>query len=230
MENTILKVKNLNVELAREKIIENLNFEVKEKETLVILGPNGAGKTVLFRTLLGLLPFKGEIQWREGLKISYVPTGLPLTKDIPLTIREFFDLKEIHGKEAVKVLKTVGMIDSNILEKRIAFLSSGQFQRLLVAWGLAGDPQVLLFDEPTASIDIKGQESIYLLLDKLRNERKLTILLITHDLSVVYKLADNVICLNKKALCQGPALEVLTPQHLSLLYGGEVKFYQHKHK
>ncbi len=229
MENTILKVRNLNIELAGEKIIENLDFEVKEKETLVVLGPNGAGKTVLFRTLLGFLPFKGEIQWQRGLKISYVPTGLSLAKDIPLTIKEFFDLKEIPQKEAIKALGTVGMAGSDILEKRTAFLSSGQFQRLLVAWGLAGNPQVLLFDEPTAGVDIKGQESIYLLLDKLRNERKLTILLVTHDLSIVYKLADNVICLNKRALCQGPALEVLTPQHLSQLYGGEVKFYQHKH-
>ncbi len=229
MENIILKVRNLNVELAGEKIIENLNFEVKKKETLVILGPNGAGKTVLFRTLLGFLPFKGEIQWQPELKISYVPTGLASTKEIPLTIKEFFDLKEVTQKEAIKVLETVGMTSSNILEKRVAFLSSGQFQRLLVAWGLTGNPQVLLFDEPTAGIDIKGQESIYLLLNKLRDKRKLTILLITHDLSIVYKLADYVICLNKKALCQGPVLEVLTPQHLSQLYGGEIKFYQHKH-
>lgn len=229
-ENTILKVKNLNVELDGERVIENLNFEVKEKETLVILGPNGAGKTVLLRTLLSLLPYRGEIQWQKGLKIGYVPTGLPLTKEIPLTIKEFFDLKGISQKEVLEVLRAVGMADSEILGKRVAFLSSGQFQRLLVAWGLTGNPQVLLFDEPTAGIDIGGEETIYTLLKKLKNERELTILLVTHDLSIVYKLADNVICLNKKALCQGLPLEVLTPQRLSQLYGGEIKFYQHKHE
>jgi zinc transport system ATP-binding protein len=229
MENTVLKVKNLNVELDGEKIIENLKFEVKKKETLVILGPNGAGKTVLFRTLLGLLPFEGKIQWQKGLKVGYVPTGLLLTKDIPLTVKEFFNLKGISQQEALEGLRAVGMKGQNVLEKRVGLLSSGQFQRLLVAWGLAGNPRVLLFDEPTAGIDVRGQESIYLLLDKLRKSRSLTILLITHDLSIVYKLADRVICLNKKALCQGSPLEVLTPQHLSQLYGGEIKFYQHKH-
>jgi len=234
-KETILKVKNLNVELNNKKIIENLSFEVKEKETLVILGPNGAGKTVLFRALLGLLPHRGEIQWQKEVKIGYVPTRLSLTKEIPLTIKEFFDLKPstknmaMGPKEIIEVLRTVGMVDSEILEKRVAFLSSGQFQRLLVAWGLADNPQILLFDEPMSGIDIRGQESIYNLLEKLREERNLTILLITHDLSIVYKLADNVICLNKKALCQGPSVEVLTPQHLSKLYGGEIKFYQHKH-
>lgn len=231
MEKTLLlKVKNLNVELDHEKIIENLSFGLKQRETLVILGPNGAGKTVLFRTLLNLLPYNGEIQWQKGLKISYVPTGLSLAKDIPLSIKEFFDLKKISQKESLEALEVVGIKGPKILEKQVTLLSSGQFQRILVAWGLCGNPQVLLFDEPMSNIDIKGQESIYTLLDKLRKQKNLTILLISHDLNIVYKFADNVICLNKKALCQGPPREILTPQGLSQLYGGEIKFYQHTHQ
>jgi zinc transport system ATP-binding protein len=227
MPESILEVKNLNIELDSQKIIENLSFEVKEGETLVILGPNGAGKTVLFRTLLGLLPYRGEINWKENLKVSYIPTSLPLVKEFPLTIKEFFSLKEITPKEILEMLDTVGMLGVDILEKKIAHLSTGQFQRVLVAWGLCKDPQVLLFDEPTAGIDVKGQESIYAFLNRLRKEKNLTILLITHDLSVVYELADRIICLNKKVICRGTPKEVLTPQHLAQLYGGEIKFYQH---
>jgi len=228
--NSILKVENLNVKLNGEKIIEDLSFEVKEGETLAILGPNGAGKTVLFRTLLGFLPFEGEIQWKLGLKISYVPAGLPSSKDIPLTVKEFFDLKKSSQKEAViEALSAVGLKNPEVLGKQVSFLSTGQFQRLLVAWGLYDNPQVLLFDEPTAGVDIRGQESIYSLLDKLRKAKPFTILLVTHDLSIIYKLADRVVCLNKKALCQGSPVEALTPQHLSQLYGGGIKFYQHKH-
>ena len=230
MPESILKVKDLNVKLDNEKIIEGLSFEVEENKILVVLGPNGAGKTVLFKTLLGLLPFKGEIQWRPGLKIEYVPTGLYLNKDIPLTVEEFFNLRKVSSREALKVLKMVDMGKNDILAKRVNFLSSGQFQRLLIAWSLAGQPQVLLFDEPTAGIDVRGQESIYLLLDKLRKAKSLTVLLVTHDLSIVYKLADKVICLNKKVLCQGSPVKVLTPQYLSQLYGGEIKFYQHQHE
>jgi len=224
----ILKVENLNVELGGEKILENLSFEVKEGEVLIILGPNGSGKTVLLKALLGILPIRGKIEWKPGIKISYVPQRLPFIKDIPMSVKEFFDLKNVSGKESEDILKSIGL-GKNILEKKIGDLSSGQFQRILVGWALISNPQVLLFDEPMTGIDISGQESIYELLEKLRKERNLTILLVTHDLSIVYKLATNCLCLNKKMLCYSAPKE-LTSERLSQLYGGEIKFYQHSHE
>ncbi len=225
----ILKVKNLNVELDGRKIIENLSFEVKEGEILTILGPNGAGKTILLKTLLNLLPYKGELEWKKGIKIGYVPQRLPLTKDTPMDVGEFFKLKNIPKKETREILNSVG-VKEEVLERKVGDLSSGQFQRILVGWGLANHPQVLLFDEPFAGIDISGQESIYDLLEKLKKEKNLTILLVSHDLSVVYKFASKVLCLNRKVLCQGSPKEVLTPEMLFQLYGGEIKFYQHFHR
>ena len=227
MENIILRVKNLNVELEREKILENLNFEVKKGEVLTILGPNGAGKTVLLKTLLGILSYKGEIEWKRGIKIGYVPQRLPFIKDIPMSVREFFQLKDVSEKEIKEILNSIGLKEE-ILEKKIGELSSGQFQRILVGWALSSNPQVLLFDEPMTGIDIGGQESVYNLLEKLKREKNLTILLVTHDLSIVYKFATNCLCLNKKVLCYSTPKE-LTTEHLSQLYGGEIKFYEHKH-
>jgi len=230
MENNfILRVKGLNVELNNEKIIEDLSFEVKEGEVLTILGPNGAGKTVLFRTLIGLLPFQGKIEWEKGIKIGYVPQRIPLIKDIPLSVKEFFGLKAISQQETENILNAVGMGEKEILGKRIGDLSSGQFQRILIGWALAPNPEVLLFDEPLAGIDIGGQESVYNLLEKLEKEKNLTILFVTHELSIVYKLADEVLCLNKKMLCYGLPKEILTPERIGQLYSGEVKFYEHKH-
>jgi len=226
MSKVILRVKNLNVELDNEKIIEDLSFEVKEGEILTILGPNGAGKTVLLRTLLGLLPYKGEIEWQKEVKIGYVPQRLPFIKDIPMSIEEFFKLKGASREEMREILNSVGFEES-FLNKKIGELSSGQFQRILVAWAIVGNPQVLLFDEPTAGIDIGGEETIYTLLAKLKEKRNLTILLVTHDLSVVFKFSDYVICLNKCPICQGAPKEVLTPEVLQKLYGQEVKFYVH---
>ena len=226
MPEPIWKVKNLNVRLNNEKIIEDLSFEVKEGEILTILGPNGAGKTVLLRTLLGLLPYKGEIEWQKEVKIGYVPQRLPFIKDIPMSIEEFFKLKGASREEMREILNSVGFEES-FLNKKIGELSSGQFQRILVAWALVGNPDVLLFDEPTAGIDIGGEETIYTLLAKLKEKRNLTILLVTHDLSVVFKFSDYVICLNKCPICQGAPKEVLTPEILYKLYGQEVKFYEH---
>jgi len=226
-KDTVLKVENLSVDFGGEKIIENLSFEAKEGEVLTILGPNGAGKTVLLKALLGTLPFKGRIEWKPGVKTGYVPQRLPFIKDIPLSVREFFELKKASKNEMEKILDSMGLKE-NISEKKIGNLSSGQFQRILVGWALISNPQVLLFDEPTTGVDMDGQESIYNLLDKLKQERDLTILLVTHDLSVVYKLADHCLCLNKQVSCYSVPKE-LTPERLSELYGGEIKFYQHSH-
>jgi len=229
MEKTILKVKNLNVELGKEKIIENLNFEIKEGDVLTILGPNGAGKTVLLRALLGVLAYKGEIKWKEEIKIGYVPQRLPFIKDMPMSVEEFFKLKEASKKEIKEILNSVGFGQS-FLNKEIGKLSSGQFQRILVAWALVKNPDVLLFDEPTTGIDIGGEETIYTLLTNLKEKRNLTILIVTHDLSVVFKFSNFVICLNRCPVCQGVPKEVLTPKTLYELYGEEVKFYEHNRR
>jgi len=226
--NLILKVTDLSVELEGEKIINNLSFEVKSGDILTILGPNGAGKTVLLKTLLGLLPHKGEIKWKKNIRIGYVPQRLPFIKDVPLSVKDFLRLKKSFDKEMKEILGSVGFKE-NLLEKKVGDLSSGQFQRILVAWSLIGNPQVLLFDEPTTGIDIEGEETVYRLLVKLKEERELTILLVTHDLSVVYTFSNYVICLNKQPICRGFPQEILTPENLQKLYGAEVKYYRHTH-
>jgi len=223
----ILKVENLNVKLAGQVILDNLSFEVKEGDILTILGPNGAGKTVLLKALLGILPFKGKIAWKPGIKTSYVPQRLPFIKDIPMSVAEFFKLKGASLKETLDILSSIGLKD-DMPRKKIGDLSSGQFQRVLIGWALVSHPQVLLFDEPTTGIDASGQESVYGLLEKLGKEKNLTILLVTHDLSIVYKLGTYCLCLNKEMLCYD-APKDLTADDLSRLYGGEVKFFQHTH-
>lgn len=226
MENIILKVKNLNVRLEKEEVIKDLSFEVKKGDVLTILGPNGAGKTVLLKVLLGILPYKGEINWQKGIKIGYVPQRLPFIKDIPMSVEDFFKLKESSKEKIKEILNSVGFKE-NFLNKKIGDLSSGQFQRILIAWALIRNPDVLLFDEPTTGIDISGEETIYSFLAELKKQRGLTILLVTHDLSVVFKFSNFVICLNKCPICRGVPKEVLTPETLQKLYSEEVKFYEH---
>lgn len=227
VDNFLLQVKNLNVKIDNQSIVENLSFQVRRGEVITILGPNGAGKTVLLKTLLGILPYEGEILWQPDIKLGYVPQRLPFIKDIPLSIQDFFRLKKSSEKEAKILLHSVGFREDYV-RKKIGDLSSGQFQRILIAWALVGNPQVLLFDEPTTGIDMMGEETVYNLLSRLKEERDLTILLVTHDLSVVYKFSTDVICMNKHMVCHGPPRKALSPESLRELFGEEVKFYQHK--
>jgi zinc transport system ATP-binding protein len=226
----VLEVKNLGVELEGENILQEIHFEIEQGQTFVILGPNGAGKTILLRTLLGLLPYRGQVLWKKDVRIGYVPQRVSLSKEMPLTVKDFLGLKGISRDEAALSLLQVGLPDSTFLKKRIGEISAGQFQRVLIAWALAGNPDVLLFDEPTAGIDIGGEETVYGLLQKIQKEKGLTIVLVTHDLSIVYRQATQVLCLNKKMICYGPPKSILTLENLQETYGGGIKYFSHDHE
>ena len=228
----LLEVKNLNVAFGDQIILDDINLELKSGEVLAVIGPNGAGKTVLFRTLLGLMkPTGGSIVWKPGVKIGYVPQRFDIETDLPLTTREFFYLKGkgISESKIKTVLDWVGM-PSETLKTRFSELSVGQRQRILVGWAAMNEPEILLFDEPTADIDISGQRSIYHLLHQIQDRIGFAVILISHDLSVVYRYADQVLCLNRKRICFGPPKNVLSAQQLMELYGGEHAFYEHLEK
>ncbi len=230
MSEEILNVEELNVSYGPNKVIENLSFKVKKGEVLIILGPNGAGKTTLLKSLLGILPYKGTIKWNTD-KISYLPPQeLMQRRELPpMSIMDFFKMKTNKIDEIKELIKGVGL-DSSILDKGFNELSTGQFQRMTIAWALVGKPEVLLFDEPTSGIDIGGEETIYSLLHKFWKKWNLTILLVTHDLNIVWSHATNVLCINKKGMCYGPPEKVVTPKRLKELYGSEIKFYKHRVK
>ncbi|MDP2648266.1 MAG: metal ABC transporter ATP-binding protein [Candidatus Yanofskybacteria bacterium] len=229
----ILTVKDLNVTLEANKILNGVNFTVQRGEVLAIVGPNGAGKSVLIRTLLGLIPYSGSISWARSLKISYIPQKLAIEKDFPLNVLEFLNFKELDPKKIAEALNSVGLTikhhNEHLFKQRLGVLSGGEFQRVLVAWSLLDNPDILLYDEPTGGIDIGGEETIYNLLKRIKENRSLTVVLISHDLNIVYKYADNVICLNKDMICHGIPADVLDPAALARLYGGEANFYQHHH-
>ncbi len=229
MDSEILSVRNLTVTLNGQDILKDLSFNVKRGEVLVILGPNGAGKTTLFRTILGLLPHSGEVKWTTK-RISYIPPQELLhRKDLPpLVLEDFFKFKKVDYDQITQTLHLVGL-EPSILKKGFGSLSTGEFQRMLIAWGLVDYPEVLLLDEPAYGIDLGGQETIYSLLHAFWKEHNLTILLITHDLNIVWEQANSVLCLNKSYFCYGKPQELITPQQLEKLYGTGIEFYKHSH-
>lgn len=240
MENTnaetILTVKDVSVTLDNEQILRDVSFSVQKGEAVAVLGPNGAGKTVLFRALLGLIPYTGTVHWRPGVKIGYVPQKFFMDRSAPITAMEFFLLQAPSfwrpGSAFIshldEELLLVGL-DQGVLQKELGELSGGETQRLLIAWALFNDPDVLLLDEPTAGVDVGFEGSIYALLHRLQTERGTTLLLISHDLSVVYRYAQRVVCLNKSVVCQGKPVDALNPAALTALYG-ESGYYRHDHQ
>ena len=232
-DDITLTVTNLSVVLDGIQILRDISFTVRQGEALAVIGPNGAGKTVLFRALLGLLPHTGTVNWRRGVKIGYVPQRFSVDRSAPITAMEFFLLQSpsfwrpsaAFNSHLDHELTLVGL-DRSVLRKNLGELSSGQTQRLLIAWAMLEHPDVLLLDEPTAGVDVGFQDTIYSLIRRVQSERRTTILLISHDLSVVYRYAQNVLCLNKSVLSHGPPVEALTPEALAVLYG-DTSYYRH---
>lgn len=226
-----LEVRNLSIRFGKKTVIENLSFEVEAGTTLAVLGPNGAGKTVLFKTLIGLLPHGGEIIWPADTRLGYVPQKLDLERNLPLTCRDFLtSMAKVSGMrhaDLAQSLKSVGM-DPHLLHLPIGTLSGGQFQRLLVACALIRKPNVLLLDEAAAGVDEPGQAILYELIKGIR-EQGCTILFISHELNVVGRYADKVLCLAQGEAWCGAPKSALSSEFLTKLYGQDLKFHQHDH-
>jgi ABC-type Mn2+/Zn2+ transport system ATPase subunit len=228
----ILEVKNATVSFDGEQVLRRVSFALGEGESLAIIGPNGAGKTVFLRALLRMVRLsEGEIRWADGTKIGYVPQKIDADRHLPINFRNLLVAKaRVIGAPAAavdEVIKKVGL-DTKILRTPVGHLSGGQFQRALIAFALLGHPNILILDEPTASIDKPGEERMFELIHRLQEEFGMTMILVSHDLSFVYRYATKVLAINRDEVCFGPPEEVLTKESLEKLYGGEMKLH-HTH-
>lgn len=227
---TVLEVRDLSIHFGHAEVFSGLSFSVAHGDALAIIGPNGAGKTQLLRALIGAVPCGGTLHWAPGVRIGYVPQKLDIGRDAPITALEFLRARAaLAGKQLADAHEPLGDVGLSleIGKRSIGALSGGQFQRLLVAFALVGDPNVLLLDEPTASVDEPGQEQLNELIHRLQRDRGLTTVLVSHDLSVVYRYATAVLCLGRQTRCFGKPREVLTPARLHELYGTPPAFHVH---
>jgi zinc transport system ATP-binding protein len=197
----MITIKNVTFKYKNEIILDNINLEIEKNDYIAIIGPNGGGKTTLIKLILGLLkPTSGEIILNTK-KIGYVPQYTNFSLDIPITIFDvvlqgrlskykFFYTKE--DKEIAKQkLKLVNMLEYK--DKKISNLSGGERQRVLIARALASNPDVLILDEPTSAIDIKGQKEIY----KILKELKMTKIIISHDINILLEGVNKVAFVSK---------------------------------
>jgi len=217
IEDNLLKVSNLNVKIQNQIILDNINFSVKKGTTLAILGPNGAGKSVLFRALLNLLPYTGNVEWTEKVKIGYVPQNIAVS-DIPLSVKEFLTIGK-NMTDPDSALRLVKLEDKSVLNKRLGALSGGELRRVLIAWALVDEPDILFLDEPTNGIDVGSEEPIFLMLNDIKKNKKMTILLITHDIHIVKEYSDYLLALNKCVTFFGKSEEIANLATQRAIYG-----------
>lgn len=241
-----LSVENLCVKADNRHLIENITFSIEEGRIVAIIGPNGAGKTTLIKAVLGLLPYEtGSVslfgrpfkQLNSHNEIGYVPQRLEFDRTFPITVSELlrftvpplyslpFRRRKEEKEHIERLLKTVGAQD--LKDRGIGSLSGGELQRVMIAKAIVNEPRLLILDEPASGVDIEGQERFHDLVKRLNKEKGLTVILISHDLNVVYRFADDVLCINRKLVCSGKPEEMLTDEVIKSVYGEMMGAYIH---
>jgi zinc transport system ATP-binding protein len=238
----VIKLENVTYRYNSDLVLEDISFKADEADLLGIIGPNGAGKTTLFSLILGLLEgYQGKITvFGEDIrnnrkvlkKIGYIPQKNIIDKGFPATVEEIVSLGVFERKTKDKIIsaiKTVGLLEQK--HKRIGDLSGGQQQRILIAKALVNEPQLLILDEPTTGIDLETQNKFYALLRKLNSENKITIILASHDLDAINKLANKIACINRKMSFHGDAREFFGNEQLLKSYSeSSMQAHMHLHK
>jgi ABC-type Mn2+/Zn2+ transport system ATPase subunit len=235
-----LTVSHLTVQFERQDLpaVENVSFSLEEGQIAILIGPNGSGKSTVLKAILGLVPFTGEISvfgvpaLKARSQIGYVPQRLGFDATLPLTVGEAvrMPLLGLGGPEVEATfhhfMEALGI--TQLVDRPLGTLSGGQLKRTLIARAMVTKPRLLLLDEPEAGIDIGGEQTLYELLDRLVSHRRLTALICSHELDIVFRYADLVFCLNRQLQCTGPPGEVLTPDALGRLYGPATALYRHR--
>lgn len=238
----VISLDNVTYRYKSDLVLENISFKADQGDLLGIIGPNGAGKTTLFCLILGLLEgYQGKITLfnedirnnRKALKrIGYIPQKKNIHQGFPATVGEIVSLGVLGRKTnkdvIISALKIVGLLEQK--DKRIGELSGGQQQRVLIAKALVNEPELLILDEPTTGIDLETQDRFYTLLRKLNSERNITIILASHDLDAINRLANKVACVNRKMSFHGDAREFFGNEQLLKSYSESgMQAHMHSH-
>ena len=213
MTKKFIDISDLSFNYGTENVLKDVNIEIYEKDFVAILGPNGGGKSTLVKLICGLLePTKGTVSIKESkashkkVAIGYVPQSISFDRNFPTTVLDVVLMGRVRNLKSIKYNKEDYSIAHSSLEmvdmiehqhRLLSQLSGGQLQRVLIARALATQSDILILDEPTASVDPHSSGSIYKLIDSLSLSK--TIILVTHDLSVVSNSTDRIIFINKDA-------------------------------
>ncbi|NJR63699.1 MAG: metal ABC transporter ATP-binding protein [Cyanobacteria bacterium CRU_2_1] len=254
MQDIVLSIERLTVYRETYAAVQDVSFALEAGTDTAIVGPNGAGKTTLVQAILGILPRQaGEVLilgrplTRRGFlpssirqQIAYLPQNFLFDRRIPMTVEELVGLGwdklgfqlpwANYRQRRFAVREALTRVDAaHLSHQPISGLSGGETKRVLLAYCLVHSRRLLILDEAPAGLDVRGESEFYQLLHQLKQEQGWAILQISHDLDMVRRHCDRVLCLNRTLLCQGIPEVALSPDNLSAAYGSEFVRYRHQH-
>jgi len=231
------------VQLGKAQALDDVTFSIERGKKVAVVGPNGGGKSTLFNAIAGLVPIvDGSLKIKgmnpEDVKgsISYVPQKDLINRNFPLSVKQVVEMGLIEkntlnlfsrkkvNKKITKALENVGLIEK--INENINNLSGGQFQRVLIARGLAQDADILLLDEAFSAVDVGAQEDIMNIISDINFDGK-TILIATHDINNLDEKFDEVLCLNRHCCAYGDPSEVLTKEVIEEMYGSHTEMFKY---
>ena len=224
-----LKIQNLSVRFGNETVLDKVNLHMHCGQIAALIGPNGAGKSTLIRAILGQQEHEGNITFSTGgetkaLRIGYVPQSPSFDGGDPMTVLDLFRCciskapaflppsKALRQKVVACLANVHG---ENLIDRRIGALSGGELQRVLLALALEPMPHILVLDEPLSGVDVEGMTLLMDMLDELRRKLDLSILMTTHDFSMLEKYVDTVFLLQKNVLHSGTPRQVLASKEFA---------------
>ena len=224
-DSCCLRVQNLSVKIGTEQILHDVNLHVHCGELVALIGPNGAGKSTFLKTVLGHLDYDGVIafsapgQRDRRPRIGYVPQSPTFDPGDPVSVADLFaccmskrpaflGLSKSMRQKVLDCLERVHGED--LIDKRVGTLSGGELQRVLLALALEPLPNILILDEPLSGVDVDGMGTLMDMLDEIRKTYDLSILMTTHDFSILDKYADQVVLVDHTILSQGKPAQVLS--------------------
>jgi zinc transport system ATP-binding protein len=232
-DGALLSARHISLKRDKRWILQDIDLDIAPSEIVTLIGPNGAGKTTLVRVLLGLdKPTSGKIVRADDLVVGYVPQRFDLDRAIPMTVERFLSLGRLRDRSAqAAALLEVGA--PGLAERQFTELSGGELQRVLIARALLRNPTLLVLDEPVRGIDYTGEAELYALISRIRSERGLGILLVSHDLHIVMAASDRVVCINRHVCCSGVPDTVAQHPEYARLFGPQAArnfaLYRHAH-
>jgi zinc transport system ATP-binding protein len=247
MTHELVTIKDLHVTLGCHPILRGVNAGLAHQKITALIGLNGAGKSTLLRALVKEVPYTGRIEFHCGHDhsrpspehVGYVPQRLRIEANLPLTVYDLFAMAlqrrplflGAAGRVRRRMTQMLERVNAlRLLHQPVEKLSGGELQRVLLALAMEPHPELLLLDEPAAGIDFKEGDKFYDLIAGLNRQTGATILLVSHDVSVVSRLAHHVLCLEGGRIqCQGPPGDIINEEMLARIFGSRKSIYGHHH-